>query len=184
MGSKDGRPSGAAARDRRRTAVQVVVEVARDPVREPRELQERLDRLLAELLHRPELLEQPLAPGRAQPGHVVEHRTGHPLVAQLAVVRDREPVRLVPHLLQQVERLGVARDAHRIRAARHVDLLEPLGQADDADVLEAELLEHPHRDVELALAAVDHQQVRRVREPLPGPGAFVALVEVAPEAPA
>ena len=50
--------------------------------------------------------------------------------------------------------------------AGQVDLLEPLGQAGDADVLEAELLEHPDGHAELALAAVDEQQVRRVREPL------------------
>ena len=47
-----------------------------------------------------------------------------------------------------------------------VHLFEPLGEARHADVFEAELLEHAHRDVELALAAVDQQQVRRVREPL------------------
>ena len=53
-----------------------------------------------------------------EPGHVVEHRRRHLLVAQLAVVRDREAVRLVAHLLQQVQRLGVARDAHRLGLAR------------------------------------------------------------------
>ena len=62
-----------------------------------------------------------------------------------------------------------------------VHLLEPLGEAGDADVLEAELLEHAHRDVELALAAVDQQQVRRVREPLAGVRAFVALAQVVAE---
>ena len=62
-----------------------------------------------------------------------------------------------------------------------VHLFEPLGEARDADVLEAELLEHAHRDVELALAAVDQQQVRRVREPLARVRAFVALAEVVAE---
>ena len=45
-----------------------------------------------------------------------------------------------------------------------------------------ELLEHAHGDVELALAAVDQQQVRRVREPLARVRAFVALAEVVAEA--
>ena len=91
------------------------------------------------------------------------------------MVRDREPVGLVAHLLEQVQRLGVARDAHRLRLPRPVHLLEPLGEADHADVLEPELLEHAHRDAELPLAAVDHEQVRRVREPLAGPRALVAF---------
>ena len=44
---------------------------------------------------------------RAEPGDVVEHRLGRLLLAQLAVVRDREAVRLVTHLLEQEERLRV-----------------------------------------------------------------------------
>ena len=66
----------------------------------------------------PNSLQQPLLAGRAEAGDVVEHRRRHLLVAQLAVVRDREAVRLVAHLLQQVQRLRVARDAHRLGAAR------------------------------------------------------------------
>ena len=84
-------------------------------------------------------------------------------------------------LLQEEQRLGVARDADRVRPARQVHLLEPLRQARDRDLLEPELLEHAHGDVELALAAVDEQQVRRVREPLAGARAFVALAEVVAE---
>ena len=41
---------------------------------------------------------------------------------------------------------------------RPVHLLEPLGEARDRDLLEPELLEHAHRDVELALAAVDESR--------------------------
>ena len=97
------------------------------------------------------------------------------------MVRDREPVGLVAHLLQQVERLGVARDDHRLAPPGQVHLLELLGEARDADVLEPELFEHAHRDVELALAAVDHEQVRRVREALARVRAFVALAQVVAE---
>ena len=56
-----------------------------------------------------------------------------------------------------------------------------LARLADADVFETELLEHAHGDVELALAAVDHEQVRRVREPLARVRAFVALAEVVAE---
>ena len=133
-------------------------------------------------LTEPNSLQQPRPAGRAEPGDVVEHRLRRLLGPQLAVVRDREPVGLVAHLLEQVQRLGVARDADRVGAAGPVDLLEALGQARHPDVLEPELLEHPHRDAELPLAAVDQQQVRRVREPLARARALVALVEVAAEA--
>ena len=117
-----------------------------------------------------------------EPGDVVEHRLRHLLAAQLAVVRDREAVRLVAHLLQQVQRLGIARDAHRLAAGpgRYTSS-NRLARLRDADVFEPELLEHAHRDAELALAAVDQQQVRRVREALARVRAFVALAEVVAE---
>ena len=63
-----------------------------------------------------------------------------------------------------------------------VDLFEALGEARHADVFEPELLEHAHGHAELALAAVDQQQVRRVREPLARVRALVALAEVVAEA--
>ena len=97
------------------------------------------------------------------------------------MVRDGEAVGLVADLLQQVERLGVARDAHRIGLAGHVHLLEALGQAGHRDVLEPHLLEHAHRDAELALAAVDQHEVGRVREPLAAARALVAVLQVAAE---
>ena len=112
---------------------------------------------LPQLLHRAELLAAAAACGRARGRRRRRAPTRHLLAAQLAVVRDREAVRLVAHLLQQVQRLRVARDAHRLALAGQVHLLEPLGEARDADVFEAELLEHAHRDAELALAAVDER---------------------------
>ena len=99
------------------------------------------------------------------------------------MVRDGEAVRLVTDLLEQVQGLGVARDAHRLGIAGEIDLLEALGQRRHADVFEPEVLEHPHRDTELTLAPVDEEQVRRVGEPLAGARTFVALGEVAAEAP-
>src|SRR4029077_9759167 len=68
----------------------------------------------AELAHGAEVLEQGLAAGRAEPGHVVEHAGGGGLAALLPVVGDREAVRLVPHPLQQVETLAAARHDERV----------------------------------------------------------------------
>ena len=50
-----------------------------------------------------------LRPG-PRPGMSSMHRDRHLLAAELAVVRDREAVGLVAHLLEEVQRLGVARD--------------------------------------------------------------------------
>jgi hypothetical protein len=57
-----------------------------------------------QFLDRAELLEQAGPPGRAQTGHVVELRASHLLVTKLAVVRDREAMGLVSHLLEKIER--------------------------------------------------------------------------------
>ena len=98
-----------------------------------------------------------------QAGHTVQHRNRHPLAAQLAVVRDGEPVGLVAHPLQQVERLGAAGHPDRVGLPRQVDLLELLGQRGHRDlVFQVELLEDPHGHTELALAPVHEQELRRV----------------------
>src|SRR5271166_1332161 len=81
----------------------------------------------AELTHRAEVLEQGLAPGRAEPRHVVERAGGGGLAALLAVVGDREPVRLVPHPLQQVQPFAAARQDDRVLLAGLPHLLKPLG---------------------------------------------------------
>src|SRR5436190_918463 len=85
---------------------------------------------------------------------------------RLTVVGDREAVRFVTDLLEQMDGLAVARDEQRVAEARPVHLLEALREARDRDVFEAEFFEHAHCDVELALAAVDQQQVRWIAEPL------------------
>ena len=94
---------------------------------------------------------------------------GHRLVAAAAVVRDREPVRLVAHPLQQPQGLGVARDRDRLRAAGDEDLLDPLGEPDHGHLVVAALeqgRQRAHARRELALAAVDHDQVGQRGEAL------------------
>ena len=99
-------------------------------------------------------------------GDVVEHARGHALVAQLAVVGDGEAVGLVADALEQVERLGLARDADRVglaRARRPPRTAWP-ARPPGSPRRRPELLEHPHGHAELALAAVDEEQLRRVGE--------------------
>src|SRR5690348_7134818 len=70
------------------------------PGSDARHRRDLLDARRAELTHRAELLEQRLAARRAEPGHVVQGAGGGGLAALGSVLRDREPVRLVPHPLQ------------------------------------------------------------------------------------
>src|SRR5687767_11248645 len=145
-----------------RPAVQMREQRPPDPLRQPRDRDHLVLGQLPQPLHRAELLEEAPAPRRTEPGDIVEHRPRHLLVPKLAVVRDREAVGLVAHLLEEVERLGVARDLHRLVAPGHVDLFEPFGEGGHADLLEAQLLQHADRHAELALPAVDEQQVGRI----------------------
>src|SRR5258708_3846814 len=174
-------PFNGSRRARSRAMPSLTRSVSHTACRQPGKCEQLLLVELPQLLHGAELLQEPLLAGRAETGNVVEHRHRHLLVAQLPVVGDGESVRLVAHLLQEVERLGVAGDADRIRLARQVDLFEALREACDADVLESELLEHPDCDSELTLPAVDQQQVRWVRETLAGVRALVAFAEVIAE---
>jgi hypothetical protein len=104
-------------------------------VGQPRQGLELLERGALHRVDTAELLDQALLAGGPEPGDVVEHRLGHPLVAQLAVVADGEAVALVSQPLQQVQRLGLPREAHRIGLAREVHLLELLGQRRHRDLV-------------------------------------------------
>src|SRR5580693_3752485 len=70
------------------------------------------------LAYRAEVLEQRGAPGRAEPGHVVEGAGGGRLAALLPMVGDGEPVCLVPDPLQQVQSLAAARQDDRVLLPR------------------------------------------------------------------
>ena len=93
------------------------------------------------------------------PGSVVEHRADLGLRAQLAVVGDGEAVRLVAQALHEVEGLRVGRQHDRLGASGQEHLLALLGQADERQVVQAELIEHLAGGADLALAAVDDDQV-------------------------
>src|SRR5580704_16441724 len=118
----------------------------------------------AKLAHRAEVLEQRGAPGRAEPGHVVERAGGGRLAALLPMVSDGEPVRLVPDPLQQVQPLAAARQDDRVLLTRQPHLFQALGQAADRDVVDAEFAQGPRRRGGLQGPAVHHDQVGRVGE--------------------
>jgi len=80
------------------------------------------------------------------------------------VVGDGEPVRLVPHPLQQVQALTAARHDDRGVLAGQPHLLQPLRQAADGDVVDAQLVQCPDGGGDLGWPAVDDDQVRRVGE--------------------
>src|SRR5579863_411778 len=121
-----------------------------------------------ELADRAEMLDQGLAPGWAEPGHVVERAGRGGLAPLLPVVGDREPVGLVPYPLQQVEPFAAARQDDRVLLARALDLLQALGQPADGDVVDVEVGQGPGGRVGLQRAAVDDDQVRGVGEFLRG----------------
>ena len=89
------------------------------------------------------------------------------LAAARAVALDREPVRLVANLLQQVQARVVGRQVeHRVALRKHDVLLAGLAlralrDADQPRVVQALLGEHLRGDRDLPLAAVDHEQVGR-----------------------
>ena len=101
------------------------------------------------------------------------------------MVRHRKAMALVAHSLEQVQRLGLARDAHRLGTARHEHLLELLGEGAHRDLLaEPHLVEHRSRHAELSLAAIHDQQLGRVGEAALLGWRQITLGQVVPQPPA
>ena len=94
------------------------------------------------------------------PRQLVEQRAGHRLVATAAVVVEREPVRLVADPLQQPQGLGVAVDRDRVRRGpgRRPPRAASRARSPPCRARPAAPSD-PHPGRELALAAVDHDQV-------------------------
>ena len=68
-------------------------------------------------------------------------------------------VGFVADALQELERAAVVGKLERLRAAGAIDFFEFFGQTDDGDFVEAELLQLAAGGAELALAAVDDDEV-------------------------
>jgi hypothetical protein len=132
------------------------------------------------------MAEQSAFPGGADPADPVEDGGSHRPVAAVAVEGDREPMGLVAHALEDPEGIRALLEQDRIRAARHEDLLDPLGEADHRHAALEQRLERLHARRELALAPVDHDQVREGGEagvPVGVVRRDVRLLHVAAEAP-
>jgi hypothetical protein len=128
-----------------------------------------LDRGCTQALERAEVLEQGRLAHRAEPGHVVEGRGRHRPRATPAVRLDREAVRLVADALHEVQTLRGTREDHGELLPREPHLLEPLREPAQRDVVDPEIGERARRRGDLGRAAVDDDEVRRVREPLGTP---------------
>ena len=109
-------------------------------------------------------------------------RTRSSTSTALPVIRDREAVRLVADPLQQVERLAGPWEDHRVRLTGEPDLLQPLRQPAEPDVV------IPSSSKAAAAAstegaAVDDHEGRRVGElrgdPVPGGSAAAPLSSTA-----
>src|SRR5438046_974039 len=119
---------------------------------------------LKDTAHRAERAKELSFALRPDPRDAVEGTLGRLPAPKRPVVRDREAVGFVPDVLQEIQRVGAARDPDGLGLARKVDLLEPLREPDGVDVRQAQPGEHVERGVQLPLPAVDHDQVRRVAE--------------------
>src|SRR5207245_3336938 len=84
--------------------------------------------------------------------------------AELAVMRDREAVRLIADALNQKHARRVALLDDRLRAPWREDLLAFLGQREGRNVRVAGRLRDLQRGAELALPTVDEDQVRATGE--------------------
>src|SRR6266487_1718824 len=102
--------------------------------------------------------------GRPEARHGIELAGGERRGPLLPVIGDREPVRLVPDALQQVQALaGTRKDNRRVLAGKP-DFLEPLGQPAHGHIIDAELIQCPHRRRDLSRPAVDDEEIGRVGE--------------------
>ena len=113
--------------------------------------------------HAAEMHQQALLGLLPHAGNGAQRRLDGRLAAQRAVEGDAEAVRLVADALQHLEGLRIAVDEQGVGVAHADHFLEALRQADHRQaVLDAQLAERLVREIQLALAAVDHHQLRQV----------------------
>src|SRR5437667_2047228 len=72
-----------------------------------------------------------------------------------------EPMCLVADALKQTQRTGIHWKSQRQRAARSIDLLAFLRQADNRKIVQTQSLQLSARSGELAFAAIDNDQIRK-----------------------
>ena len=90
----------------------------------------------AKTIHRAKSPQQQIFPVLAHTGAIVENAFFHAFFHEQLVVRVREPMRLVANALKQSQRAGIHWKSQRQRAARPINLLALLRQADDWKVVQ------------------------------------------------
>src|SRR6476620_6179658 len=105
--------------------------------------------------------QQGLAPPGADPADFVQLRSQIARLALLPMERHREAVRLIPDALDQEERGALGCQSNRILAIAREEQLLLLGDPDPDERSEPELLESLVGRRELALAAIDQQEIRK-----------------------
>src|SRR6188472_1933380 len=108
--------------------VELPMDVAGELAGDPRNRLDLLGRRVQEPLGRAEVAEQRPLPDRADAAEPVQDRAGHRLAAAPAVQVEGEAVGLVADALEQSRRVRFGADRQRLRASRHIDLLEALGE--------------------------------------------------------
>src|SRR4029450_10002884 len=104
------------------------------------------------------MADQSLAPDLAETRHLIQDRFDHGLAAPDSVVSDREAVRLIPQPLQQIETLASPRQDHWFFDVGQPHFLQPLCEATQGHVVDAELMESLRGRGNLSWAAVYHHQ--------------------------
>ena len=145
--------------------MQLAVEGPRGRVRQPLEREQILDRGATDRGDTAELAQEPCSCEPDRGRALRRARSSSCVAAEVAVIADRETVRLVTDPLQEEESIRPAGDPHRIGTSRPEHLLEAFCERSYGDLVgEAEALEHADPDSELTLSAVEEEQLRRVRE--------------------
>jgi hypothetical protein len=106
-----------------------------------------------------EFLEKQLFAVLRNSGAFVEEALGDAPFHEELMIAVGKPVRFVANALEELEGSAVVGELEWLGTAGAIDFLEFLGQTDDRDVVEAELLEFAAGGAELALAAVDDDEV-------------------------
>ncbi len=95
---------------------------------------------------------------------VIQFRREKGLASPAAVVRQREPVGFVAHVLNDAQRWGSLVEVNGQGIAGEVEFFEAFGDADHGDLApKTEFVQGFEGVGELALAAVDHDQLRQRR---------------------
>src|SRR5215212_6101049 len=145
--------------------MQLSVDGARGLRRYPRNALELLLRGGKHALRRAEVPQQGAASCRADTLEGVEDRFPCSRRATLTVEADREAVRLVADSLQELESRHAGVEPDGVRPTRQKNLFDALRQRDHGHPRQVEALHRRQCCRELALAAVDHDQVRNGRNP-------------------